>query len=128
MHRARPRILTTTALVGQLRAPLWPTVYASRNAQPGFAGSRLSLIAVICLALAACGDDGGDDGGDTPAPPTMVDARSSTVDNSTPQDEALKIGWRTELSGGLAMWGSQHPDRCGPGHHAHQCGRRGERP
>ena len=102
MHRVRPRILTTTALVGQLRAPLWPTVYASRNAQPGFTGSRLSLIVVICLALAACGDDGGN----TPAPPTMVDARSSTVGNSTPQDEALKIGWLTELSGGLAMWGA----------------------
>ena len=60
----------------------------------------LTLIAVLSLVLAACGDD------DTSAQPPDAATSSSTSHTPETQGEALKIGVLAELSGGAARWGA----------------------
>ena len=60
----------------------------------------LTLIAVLSLVLAACGD------GDTPTQPPDAAMSSTTTHTPATQGEALKIGVLAELTGGAARWGA----------------------
>ena len=77
--------------------------YALAQAWPASGNPRamlLTLIAVLSLVLAACGDD------DTSAQPPGAATSSSTSHTPETQGEALKIGVLAELSGGAARWGA----------------------